>query len=591
MQELIYPFNAEQVLKNKKTLKRQLQSDGSDRIKKKIAFLGGSTMSEIKNILELFLLNYGIEPAFYESEYDQYWQDAMFGEEFRAFAPDIVFIHTTFRNISIWPSMANSNEEIDSMLETQFSHFATMWDKLAEDIKCPIIQNNFDRPAFRLLGNKDISDFRGRTNYLSRLNQKFYEYAQSHDGFFIHDIDYLSSSYGLDKWADPFYWYMYKYALATPAIPDFAFSLANIIKSIYGKNKKAIALDLDNTLWGGIVGDDGVSGLSIGQDTSIGQAYSEFQFYLKELKNLGVILNVISKNEHENAIAGLNHPDGILRPDDFIIIKANWEPKNENLSALAEELALLPESFVFIDDNPAEREIVKRQISGVATPEIERVEHYISAIDRAGFFEATVISTDDAKRVEMYKKNVQRAELKSGFIDYHEYLLSLNMTAIIKSFEPLYMARIAQLTNKSNQFNLTTKRYTQKEIEAAANNENYITLYGKLIDKFGDNGVVSVVIGQIDGERLHVDLWIMSCRVLKRDMEFAMMDELVARCKQRGIKTIMGYYYPTAKNKMVKDSYALQGFEKESQDEQGNTVWRYKINEKYINKQNAIKVN
>jgi len=591
MEELAYPFDSKQILKKKKAIKRQLLADESGRIKKRIAILGGSTTAEIKNILEIFLLNYGIDPCFYECEYGQYWQEVMFGSELYEFSPDICFVHTTSRNISTWPSLSNSKDQIDAMVESQFSHFMPMWEKITRELKCPIIQNNFERPLFRLLGNKDISDYHGRTNYIFRLNQKLYEYAQNNDGFFINDIDYLSAFYGLGKWSDPFYWHMYKYALAMPAIPDFAFNVANIIKAIYGKNKKALAIDLDNTLWGGVVGDDGVCGISVGQETSVGQAYSEFQSYLKELKQLGIILNIISKNEYENAISGLNHPDGLLTPDDFVAIKANWEPKSGNLYTIANELALLPESFVFLDDNPAEQEIIRQQIPGVSVPKMKQVEYYITEVDRAGYFEATVISEDDTKRAEMYKENAQRAQTQATFVNYHDYLLSLEMKAIIEKFEPLYMARIAQLTNKSNQFNLTTKRYTQEEIESCAADENTITLYGKLSDKFGDNGVVSVVIGHIDNESLHIDLWIMSCRVLKRDMEFAMMDKLVKMCKRHGIKTIIGYYYPTTKNRMVKEFYAGQGFTKLSENEFGNAVWYFEISEDYKNKQDVINVN
>lgn len=200
------------------------------------------------------------------------------------------------------------------------------------------------------------------------------------------------------------------------------------------------------------------------------------------------------------------------------------------------------------------------------------------------------MSEDDRKRNMMYKENARRAELQASFADYNEYLLSLEMKGIIKSFEPIYMARIAQLTNKSNQFNLTTRRYTQSEIEEVASDSEYITLYGKLIDRFGDNGVVSVVIGHKIGMECHVDLWIMSCRVLKRDMEFAMMDTLVHRCMEQGIKEIYGYYYLTAKNAMVKEFYAMQGFEKIDEDADGNTKWCYDIRDVYENKNKVIKV-
>ena len=194
----------------------------------------------------------------------------------------------------------------------------------------------------------------------------------------------------------------------------------------------------------------------------------------------------------------------------------------------------------------------------------------------------------------MYRENAKRTELQASFQNYEDYLKSLEMKAEIREFIPMYMSRIAQLTNKSNQFNLTTKRYSQSDIETVAENKNYITLYGKLEDKFGDNGVVSVVIGRIDGtdrEELHLELWLMSCRVLKRDMEFAMMDALVDQAKNQGIKKIIGYYYPTAKNAMVKDFYALQGFFKQSEDEEGNSVWEYAMEENYQKKQRVIKVN
>ena len=347
---------------------------------------------------------------------------------------------------------------------------------------------------------------------------------------------------------------------------------------------------MDNTLWGGIVGDDGVENLVLGHETSAGQVYCAFQEYLKEYKALGVLLNIDSKNDHENAIAGLNHPAGVLKPDDFIQIKANWEPKDRNLVQIAKELNLMPDSMVFVDDNPAEREIVRGQVPGVAVPELERPEEYAKIIDRSGFFEVTNLSEDDRKRTAMYQENAKRAQEEAAFENYEDYLKALNMKAEIKSFAPVYMARIAQLTNKSNQFNLTTRRYTQPEIEEAAANPDYITLYGKLEDKFGDNGVISVVIGHNIENVLHIDLWIMSCRVLKRDMEYAMMDTVAEACKKQGITEIRGYYYPTAKNGMVKEFYALQGFEKIKEDEQGNTEWRLSLADGYEVKNHVIDV-
>lgn len=589
MRELTYPFDNEYILKKSKRFKKELLASGEKRMVKKIAVLGGSTTHDIIRVLELFLLDQGIEPVFYESEYAMYWQDAMFeNPELKEFSPDIIYIHTSNRNIINFPQMDDTREMVMEKEESAFEHFQVMWDKLRENYACPIIQNNFEMPFYRILGNKDAVDVHGRIHFLNRLNEKFYEYAENHENFYINDIQYLSSCYGLDKWADPFFWHMYKYALCLDAIPNLAFNVSNIIKSIYGKNKKALVLDLDNTLWGGIVGDDGVENLEIGQETSVGQVYSEFQNYIKAQKQLGVMLNVNSKNEEENALAGLQHPDGILKPDDFIIIKANWDPKSKNLLDIASELNILSDSLVFVDDNPAEREIVRQQVSGTAVPEIGNPEEYIRVLDHSGFFEVTKLSEDDRNRNEMYKANAMRKQQEQSFADYKDYLKSLEMKAVIAPFEAMYMARIAQLTNKSNQFNLTTKRFSQSEIENIAMDARFITLYGKLEDKFGDNGVVSVVIGEKEDNMLHIRLWLMSCRVLKRDMEFAMMDTLVDVCKKQDIDTIYGYYYPTAKNAMVKEFYALQGFNKMTEDEQGNATWKYEIPAEYQNKNEVI---
>ena len=628
MKELEYPFDSEYILKKSKKIKRQLLESGQAGqtafLQKKIAVLGGSTTHDIIRVLEVFLLHHGIEPVFYESEYAQYWQDVMFDNpELTAFAPDLIYIHTSNRNITAYPSVQDTAEQTDALLEEQYGHFRAMWDRIAGRYHCPVIQNNFEYPFYRVLGNQEAVYLQGRISFINRLNERFYEYAREHESFYIHDINYAAAAYGLDRWADPFYWHMYKYAMCMQAIPEFAHNLANIMKAVFGKNKKSLVLDLDNTLWGGIVGDDGVENLEIGQETSMGQVYSEFQGYVRAQKEIGVMLNIDSKNEYDNAVAGLNHPDGRLRPDDFILIKANWEPKSKNITEIAGELNILPDSLVFVDDNPAEREIVRMQVTGVSVPDIGTPEQYIRILDHSGFFEVTDLSEDDRKRNEMYKANIARKQQQESFGDYREYLLSLDMKGTIRAFEPVYMSRIAQLTNKSNQFNLTTRRYTQSDIERFAADDTCITRYGKLEDKFGDNGVVSVVIGRKGrmedvpvyqrgetaaevgrdkpggaaqnrtasdggtGGVLHIELWLMSCRVLKRDMEYAMMDGMVEACLGCGIGTIMGYYYPTAKNGMVKEFYKMLGFAKVHETEEGATVWRFDIPADY-EKKNAV---
>ena len=526
-----YPLDTETLLRKKRKLRRELLAQNPHPLHKKIAILGGSTTNEVADQLGLFLLQYGIEAEFYQSEYAQYWQDAVFGTpELDDFHPDVIYIHTNWRNLTALPTTADSEADIDAMLDAQYAHFETMWQALEQKFACPVIQNNFDRPNYRLMGNRDIWDPHGRSNFISRLNQKFYAYAASHEHFYINDIDYLSADYGLTAWGDAFFWHMYKYAMCLDAIPSLANSVANIIKSLYGRNKKALVLDLDNTLWGGIVGE-------------------------------------------ANALAGLNHPDGVLRPDDFVAIKANWEPKDLNLKAIASELNLGADSFVFADDNPAERAIVAAQVPGVAVPALDGAENYIKTLDHGGYFEVTALSKEDLKKTELYHQNAERAKAQAAFTDYGQYLDSLEMTATVKGFEPLYIQRIAQLTNKSNQFNLTTLRCSEDDIRAMAENAAYISLCGKLVDKFGDNGIVTVVAGQQQGDALHIRLWLMSCRVLKRGMEDAMMDTLVAEATARGIKTIVGYYYPTAKNAMVREFYAQFGFAKTAEDADGNTTW------------------
>ncbi len=588
IKELIYPFDPAYLLENRRKLRKQLLAESTSFIEKKIAVLGGSTTTAIVQMMELFLLNNGIRPSFYQSEYNKFFEDAMFDNpELQEFDPDVIYVFTTNRNITKYPSLT---DDADALLKQEYMKFENIWKSLKERYNCPIIQNNFELPYYRLMGNKDASDSHGKVNYIGRLNNLFYEYAQNNENFYICDINYISADYGLKEWLDPFYFHMYKYALNVNAVPYLSFNVANIIKSLFGKNKKGFVLDLDNTLWGGVIGDDGVEGIKIGPEESEGQVYSEFQRYLKEHKQLGIILNIDSKNDYENAIAGLKHPDSELSEDDFVEIKANWDPKDKNFSDIADELNLLPESLVFVDDNPAERHIVSEQIKGVSTPELGSAEHYIEVIDRNGFFEVTTLSKDDLKRNEMYKQNVQRAKAEASFADYKDYLLSLEMKGIIRPFEPLYYDRIAQLSNKSNQFNLTTRRYTVNEIEEIANDADYIPLYGKLIDRFGDNGLVSVVIGHIVQDVCKIDLWIMSCRVLKRDLEYAMMDELVRRCKEKGVRKIRGYYYPTAKNSMVKDFYDLQGFRIINKDDTGNTEWSFEITDDYQLKNKVIEV-
>jgi FkbH-like protein len=571
---LMYPFDAKLILRKKRSIKEQLLKKNKKLIVKKIAVLGGSTTSEIIDILELFLINSGIKPEFYESEYGQYWCDVVFqNDKLMRFKPNIVYIHTSIRNITQFPSIDDDNDRIDQLVQVQYLHFKKMWDMIHDMFGCVVIQNNFEMPYYRLLGNSDGSDIHGKLHFINQLNELFNVYYQQNTYFYINDINYLAATFGLEKWSDPCYWYMYKYSLSSEAIPYLTYNLVNIIRSIYGKTKKALILDLDNTIWGGVIGDDGVNGIQIGQDNPIGQAYSEFQTYLKELSKLGVLLNICSKNEYEIAKLGLDCSDSVLKLSDFICSKINWENKMENVKNIIKELNIASDSIVFIDDNPAEREIVKKNYERIETPPINKVEKYINIIDKSGYFEFRNITADDRKRTKMYRLNIERNELKKRFGDYDEYLESLEMKAELGKFHKQYITRIAQLVNKTNQFNLTTKRFTESEINQFAYQEDKICVYGKLRDKFGDNGLVTAIVGSIKKDTIHVLLWIMSCRVFKRNMEFIMFDYFVKQAKSKQIRFITGNYIKTDRNKIVKNLYKDCGFKNVREEDNGDSTW------------------
>ncbi|MGE4297511.1 MAG: HAD-IIIC family phosphatase [Desulfovibrionaceae bacterium] len=588
---LRYPFDPLAIIRKKKSLKRALL-EKNGLLDKRVAILGGSTTFEIKEILELFLLDLGIRPTFYESEYNKFYEDVVFpNPELEAFAPDVAFIHTTQANVTRWPAPGMAETEVDALYEAECAKLAAVWDGLREKYGCAVIQNNFDLPPVRPLGNLDCVNHAGRTRLVLRLNEAIAARARADKAFCVHDINHLSAFMGLEKWYDPQFWYAYKYALSYEAIPTFCHNLAAIIGALWGKNKKCLVLDLDNTLWGGVIGDDGVNGIQLGTETAQAEAYSDFQGYLKELKARGVMLTVCSKNEPESAREGLGHPDAVLREDDFTMIKANWMPKPDNIQEIIATINIGIDSAVFVDDNPAEREIVRSQLPLVAVPEMGNdVARYIRILEGCRYFETVSLSEDDLKRVAYYAANAKRQDVQSRFENYGDFLRSLEMTAEIRPFEDVYLDRITQLTNKTNQFNLTTRRYTMAEITAVAASDAHVAIYGRLVDKFGDNGLIAVVIGAQRGDALHIDLWLMSCRVLKRNMEQAMFDSLVRRARERGVRTIHGHYYATPKNKMVAGHYESLGFSLAARAGNGDSEWIFTIPDDFTNTNDIIQV-
>lgn len=591
MIELVnYPFDNGMILRKRKGIRRELLK-GTIINELRVAILGGSTTNELVSVIELFLLKHGFSVSFYESEYNKYYEDAVFeNEDLLVFKPDIIYIHTTHHNVTEYPSLGASDDDIETIFDNQVFKFKSIWSSLNK-YNCPIIQNNFDLPINRSLGNFDCYDTHGRTYFLNRLNLNFAKEAQENKSLYINDINHLSALIGLQNWYDKNLWFTAKYAVSFDAIPTLANNIVSIISSILGMSKKCLVLDLDNTCWGGVIGDDGLNGIKLGNETAAGEAYMAFQNYVKELKQRGVILAVSSKNDHNIAKEAFTHSDSALVFEDFTSFKANWEPKYLNIEKIASEINIGLDSLVFIDDNAMERNIVESQLPVVAVPNVgNNILDFIDHIEGNAYFETVTLSADDINRNKFYSENKERASQESVFENYQDFLSSLDMKAEIKMFSSIYTERVTQLINKTNQFNLTTKRYKLTEIETIATGSKFIPLYGKLTDKFGDNGLISVVIGEIIDEICIVDTWLMSCRVLKRDMEFAMLHKLVEECNYKNLKKIKGIYKSTSKNQMVSNLFSDFGFKFIEKRVDEAMVWELVI-EDYIQKEITITIN
>jgi HAD-superfamily phosphatase, subfamily IIIC/FkbH-like domain len=582
-QDLLYPFDAAHLLRHRKRLRRELLAGGSW-IDVRLAVLAGSTAQEVLDFLELFLLNDGIRPVFYQSDYNRFYEEALFDtarlEEFR---PDLIYVHTSTLNVLDYPHLTAPADEIERCVETELARYESIWNAVKSRLECQLIQNNFEPPATRGTGSFDGTSPTGRSHFLNRLNLEIARRALGDRRIVLHDLASVAAITGLDQWSDPSRWFSYKIPTTPAGSAMWAHSLANTIRAIYGRSRKCLVLDLDNTLWGGVIGDDGVERIRIGKETAEGEAFTAFQEYCLALRQRGILLAVCSKNDEGVAREGFAHPSSVLHLEHFSAFVANWEPKSENISRIAAALNIGLESMVFVDDNPAERAIVRAQLPAVAVPEVgDDVSRYPLILDRGGYFDVVSLSSDDVNRNAQYAANEERASLSATYASYGDYLAALEMRAEIAPFCDVYLERITQLTNKTNQFNLTTRRYTMSEIAQIASEPRYITLYGRLEDRFGDNGLVSVIVGRMDGKVLHIDLWLMSCRVIQREMELAMLDALVARALDAGVETLAAYYVRTPKNNMVADHYDKLGFERVSLADDGSSgEWRFDLRPDY----------
>ena len=447
------------------------------------------------------------------------------------------------------------------------------WNRVNQQYKTTILQFNFtqiDDRVFGNYGNKTPDSFLFQ---IRKLNYLLMEKCTQYKNVFIIDIEYLQQIYGEDGIKENKMYYIAKMPLSTKILPEVAKQTIDVIKAMKGKMKKCVILDLDNTLWGGVIGDDGLENIQIGE-LGLGHAFSEFQMWLKELQKRGIILAVCSKNEEETAKEPfLKHPEMVLHMEDIAMFVANWEDKASNIKRIQDTLNIGMDSIVFLDDNPFERNLVKSMIPDITVPNLpEDPSQYLNYVKSLNLFETSAYSETDKNRTKQYQEEMGRVNLQKQFSSYSEYLESLEMVAEAKPFDKFHFSRIAQLTQRSNQFNLRTIRYTEQEIEQLAKEKEYLTLYFTLKDKFGDYGLISVVIMDKQPENtLFISEWVMSCRVLKRSMEEFILDEIIRTAEEHGFDKVTGEYIRTPKNNMVSELYKKMGFQEVSKD-------RYKVN-------------
>ena len=457
------------------------------------------------------------------------------------------------------------------------ARFENLWQAIQSHSPALIVQNNADLPLERVFGNFSGACPWSRLNRLRRFNLELADAAPP--GVTLFDLDHAASVFGRAGWFAERFWYHSRHPFSLEAIPAVAAQAARLVNALKGGAKKGLVLDLDNTLWGGVIADDGLEGIRLSPGDPDGEAFIAFQDYLLKLKERGIILTVCSKNQEENArLPFEKHPHMRLRLADFAVFVANWDNKADNIAAIAETLEIGPDALVFVDDNPVERDLVRRfrpEVTVLEMPEDPAL--YVRTLDRAGLFETAAFSDEDRQRAEMYRQNASRKASRGRHADVGAFLRSLEMTAEHGPVGEAQLPRVAQLINKSNQFHLTTRRYSEADLRRMVADPERIAHWFRLRDRFGDNGLISVLLlRRVDAETLEVDTWVMSCRVLSRGMEAFVRNRMVRLAREAGCRRLIGVYLPTRKNGLVADLYGRLGFaELESRPER--TRWLLEI--------------
>lgn len=540
----------------------------------KVAILASHTVDHFSEILKYWMAREGFAADIWIAPFDTITPTIFdTGSELYAFNPDIVWLFTTSHNVRI---KAASVDEVRPSVENSIQNMVSLWHTLSSNLNCTILQNNADIPSFDDFGNFAGQALWSRRNCLRLYNLELA--AAITPEVILFDLEHVSARYGKQQWIDSRYWYHSKHAFSFDACGLLAFQASRLIAAHKGLAKKCVVLDLDNTLWGGVIGDDGLAGIKLGNGAD-GEAFVDFQRYVLSLKERGIILAVCSKNDEANATEPfLKHPDCLLKLDDFAVFCANWNNKADNISDIATMLNIGLDSMVFVDDNPAERDLVRQFLPMVAVPELpEDPSGYIEAIDRFHYFETTSFSAEDRERARYYRENAKRSQLMGHSTDTSHYLNSLNMFSEAGELDTFHLPRMSQLINKSNQFHLTGTRYSEAELLGLAERTDCAVRWYKLNDRFGSNGLISVIvlIGE-PGKNAIIDTWVMSCRVLGRTMEEFICNDIIEISRKMGCTSILGYYLPTAKNKLVSGLYERLGFEKHLSD-QKQTVWALSI--------------
>lgn len=544
----------------------------------RIAVLGGPTTSQFVWLLQNFLEAHGTAAQIFEGEYGVFRQAIMEPDPaLDEFRPQIVFLAVNVRDVPDTSASMLAPEAATLWIEEEARQWRHLWQTANRRWGAQIIQNLFEIPPWNVFGHYARRLPASREQLISRLNQALVENAPGHVVF--HDLQMLALEAEAGHWFDPRYYYDAKMPCAPECLPAYAHSVAALVLALKGKSRKVLVLDLDNTLWGGVVGDEGTGGIRIGQGSAEGESYLAFQKYARMLSRRGVVLAVCSKNDDANAREPFEKLDEMaLKMEDFSCFIANWTNKSDNLRTIAMELNLGLDSFVFVDDNPAERALIRRCLPQVAVPDMPLdPADFIKAIARHRYFELVALTDEDIQRSDYYRQNRRRQQMADAHADMDSFLKSLGMEARVAAIGATNLERSTQLINKSNQFNLTTRRYTSAQIKEIMNSQGWTTLTISLRDKLGDNGLISVLLAEQQGADLAIDTWVMSCRVLQRGVEMLALEELCAAARERGCQRLLGRYIPTAKNHMVSDHFAKLGFQRIAGEEGGGAAWALPI--------------